>query len=174
MAVAHLAFDLGPRHQRRNRVDHQHVDRVRPHQCIDDLQGLLAGVGLRHNELVDVDAQFLGVRGIKRMLGIDECGAAADFLGFGDGVQSERRLARALGAVNLDHPPTREAADAQRDIEAEAAGGGRVDLHLLAAAEPHRRALAEGPVDLRERRLERLLPIHIARIQTRCDDLELR
>ena len=57
MAVAHLALDLGPRHQRRDRVDHQHVDRVGAHQRVDDLERLLAGVGLRHDQLVDVDAR---------------------------------------------------------------------------------------------------------------------
>ena len=94
------------------------------------------------------------------MLGIDEGGRAADLLRFGNGVQRKRRLARAFRPVNFDHPAARQAADAKRDIEPEAAGRDRVDLDLLAAAELHRRALAERAVDLRERRFECLLTIH--------------
>src|SRR5881409_1138136 len=37
-----------------------------------DLERLLAVVGLRHEEVVEVDAQLLRVRGIERMLGIDK------------------------------------------------------------------------------------------------------
>ena len=59
MAVAHLAFDLCPRHERGDRVDHQHVDRVRTNQRVDDLERLLARVGLRNDQLVDIDAQLL-------------------------------------------------------------------------------------------------------------------
>ena len=44
--VPHLAFDLGARHQGSDRIDHQDVDRVRPHQRVDDLERLLPGVGL--------------------------------------------------------------------------------------------------------------------------------
>src|SRR5690606_787477 len=44
--VAHLALDLGLGRERGHRVDHHHVDRVRAHQHVGDLQRLLAGVGL--------------------------------------------------------------------------------------------------------------------------------
>ena len=44
---------------------------------------------------------------------------------------------------------------AERQIEAERAGGHRFDLHRRAArAELHHRALAERPVDLRQRRFQ--------------------
>jgi hypothetical protein len=58
MAVAHLALDLGARHQRGDRIDDEHVDRVRAHQRVGDLQRLLAGVGLRDDQVVDVDAEL--------------------------------------------------------------------------------------------------------------------
>src|SRR5213595_2428789 len=38
LAVAHLALELGARHQRGDRIDDQHVDRARTHQRIGDLQ----------------------------------------------------------------------------------------------------------------------------------------
>ena len=173
VAVAHLALDFGARHQRGDRIDHQHVDRVRAHQRVDDLERLLAGVGLRHDQFVDVDAQFLGIAGVERMLGVDEGGGPAKLLRFGDDVERERGLARAFGAVDLDHAAARQAADAKRDVEPEAAGRDDVDLGLLAAAELHRRALAERAIDLRERCFQCLLTIRAHAIPT-FDDLELR
>ena len=57
VAVAHLAFDLGARDQRRHGVDHDDVHRVGPNQQLADLQRLLAGVGLRDKQFVDVHAK---------------------------------------------------------------------------------------------------------------------
>jgi len=61
-AVAHLAFELGARHQRGNRIDHQHVDGARAHQGVADFQRLLPGIGLRDQEIVHVDAELCGHR----------------------------------------------------------------------------------------------------------------
>ena len=128
-----------------------------------DLERLLAGVGLRDQEIVEVDAELAGIGRIERMLGIDEGADAALLLGLGDGVQGQRRLARRFRPVDLDDAAARQAADAERDVEPERAGRDGLDLHrLLALAEPHDRALAEGALDLRERRVEsfRLVFIH--------------
>ena len=95
------------------------------------------------------------------MLGVDEGADAALLLRLGDDVQRERGLARGFRAVDLDHAAARQAADAERDVEPERAGGDRLDLdRLLVLAEPHDRALAEVSLDLRERGLERLLLVH--------------
>ena len=40
--VAHLALDLGLRHERRDRVDHDDVDRVAADERLGDLERLLA------------------------------------------------------------------------------------------------------------------------------------
>ena len=53
LRVAHVALDLGARHQRRHGVDHQHVDRAGTHQRVGDLERLLAVVGLGDEEVVD-------------------------------------------------------------------------------------------------------------------------
>ena len=58
VAVAHLAFQFGARHQRGDAVDHQHVDRARAHQRIGDLQRLLAGVRLADQQVVHIDAEL--------------------------------------------------------------------------------------------------------------------
>ena len=69
--IAHVAVDLGLRHQRGHRVDHDHVDRVRAHQRLDDLERLLAGVRLGDQQLVEVDAQPAGIERVERVLGVD-------------------------------------------------------------------------------------------------------
>src|SRR6185437_8840833 len=91
------------------------------------------------------------------MLGVDEGAGAALLLGLGDDMQRERRLARAFRPVDLDDAALGQAADAQRDIEAQRAGRDRLDLQRLALAELHDRTLAEGPLDLGERRVQGLV-----------------
>ena len=111
-------------------VDHDHVDGAGAHQRVGDLERLLAGVGLGDQEVVDVDAQLLGVAGVERVLGVDEGADAALLLGLGDDVQRQRGLARAFRAVDLDDPALGQAADAERDVEAQRAGRDRFDLHV--------------------------------------------
>ena len=108
--------------------DHQHVDGAGAHQRVGDLERLFAGVGLGDQQVADVDAQLLGVAGIERMLGVDEGAGAALLLGLGDDVQRERGLARAFRAVDFDDAALGQAADAERDIEAQRAGRDRFDL----------------------------------------------
>ena len=129
--VAHLALDLGARRQRRDRIDHEHVDRARAHQRVGDLQRLLAGVGLRDQEIVEVDAELAGIDRIERVLGVDEGADAAALLRLGDRVQGERGLAGGFRAVDFDDAPPRQAADAERDVEPERAGRHGLDLDRL-------------------------------------------
>ena len=57
--------------------------------------------------------------------------------------------------------PARQAADAEREVEAERAGRDHLDLLVAGTrAHAHDRALAEGPLDLRERGVERLVLFH--------------
>jgi hypothetical protein len=105
MAVAHLALDLGAGDERCDGIHDQDVDGVRAHQSVDDLERLLARIGLRDDEVVDVDSELLGINGIERMLGIDEGGGAAILLRLGNGMERERGLARAFRPVDLDTRP---------------------------------------------------------------------
>ena len=83
------------------------------------------------------------------MLRVDEGADAAALLRLGDGVERKRRLAGGFRPVDLDHPAARQAADAERHVEADRAGGDGGDLHHLAVlAEPHDGALAERALDL--------------------------
>ena len=149
VAVAHVAFQFGLGHQCGHAVHDDDVDAARAHQDLGDLQRLFAPVGLGDVQFVDVHAEFLGVERIEGVLGVDEGGVAARFLGFGDGVQGQRRFARAFGAVDLDDPAARIAADAGDDVQGDAAGGNGRDLHHFLAAQFHDRALAELLFDLR-------------------------
>ena len=126
--IAHLAFEFGARRQRRNRIDHQHLDGAGAHQRIGDFQRLLAGIGLRDQEIVDIDAELAGIDRIERMFGIDEGADAAALLGFGDRLQRQRGLAGGFRPIDLDDAAPRQAADAKRDIEPQRAGRDRFDL----------------------------------------------
>ena len=78
------------------------------------------------------------------MLGVDECGDAAKALCLGHDVQGEGGLAGRLGAEDLDDAAPWHAADAQRQVKGEGAGGDGVLLHPCRDfAQPHNGALAE-------------------------------
>jgi hypothetical protein len=94
LRFAHLAVDFRARHERGDRVDDHHVDRVRANQHFDDFQRLFAVVGLRDEQIVEVDSQLPGVPRVERVLGVDERRHAPQFLRFGDDLQRQRGLAR--------------------------------------------------------------------------------
>jgi hypothetical protein len=105
--VAHLALDLGARRQRGDRVDDDQIDRTGAHQRVGDLERLFAVVGLRHEQVVELDAEPPRILGVERVLGIDERAHAAGALRLGDRVQRQRGLARRLRAVDLDDAAAR-------------------------------------------------------------------
>ena len=112
------------------------VDRAGADQRLGDLQRLLAGVRLRDQQLFEVDAEPAGVDRVEGVLGVDDRGHAAQLLGLGDDVQRQRRLAGRLRAVDLDDAAARHAADAEREVERDAAGRDRLDLHRVGLARP--------------------------------------
>ena len=103
---------------------------------------------------------FSAYAGIERVLGVDEGRGAAELLRLGDDLQRQRGLAGGLRPVDLDHAAARQAADAERDIEAQRAGGD--DLDIVAwprIAQAHDRALAELLFDLAQCGDQRLLAV---------------
>ena len=166
--VAHFALDLGTGGQRRDRVDNDDVDRARAHERLRDVEALLTGVRLRNQQAVDVNAERLGVDRVERVLRVDECRRAAELLRLCYAVQSDRGLTGGLRSVNLDDTAARQAADAEREVEADRAGRDVLDRHAGVFTEAHDRALAELLFDLAERVGERFLFV-----RCRCNRLKL-
>ena len=118
--------------------------------------------GCETQEVVEVDAELLGVGRVERVLRIDEGGHAAELLRLGDHLQRERRLAGRLRPEDLDHPAARNAADAERVVDADRAGRNDVDrLDRAFLAQPHDRALAELFFDLADGQIDGLHPFAI-------------
>src|SRR5215469_1423941 len=163
--LAHLALDLRLRSQGRDGVHHDDVHRIRADQHVSDLERLLAGIGLRNEQIADVDAELLRIGGVERVLRIDEGRRAAAALHFRDDLQCEGGLAGGLRPEDLDDAAARQAADAQGDIQAERAGGNGLDVEALRGiAKAHHRAFAELLLDLAQCGGERLLAVlfHLA------------
>src|SRR5262245_22900012 len=155
--VAHLALDLGPRHQRRHRVDDDHVERAGADEHVGDLERLLTGVGLADQELVDVDADGGRVHRVHGVLGVHVRADATVALRLGHHVHGQRGLPRRLGAEHLDHPTPGQAPDAERDVEGERAGRDGRHPDVPVRPEAHDGALAELLLDLAQRQVECLV-----------------
>ena len=161
MRLTHLSFDLGLRHKRRDRVDDDHIDRVRAHQHLDDLERLLAGVGLADEQVVDLDADARRIQRVERMLGVDERRHTALLLSLGYDMQRQCRLACRLRSVQLGDTTARNAPHSQRQVEEQRAGRDDRDLALCRLlAELHDRALAVALHDLRDRGVECFFLFH--------------
>ena len=160
MRVAHFALDLRLRRQCGDRVDRDDVERTRADEQLGDLERLLARVGLRDEEVVDVDADPLRVCRIHGVLGVDEGGDAPAALSLCDHVVHERRLAGRLRPEDLDDSAPRKPADPEREIERERARRHRPDRHGRVVVHLHHGTLAELPLDLAESDVQSLLAIH--------------
>ena len=148
VAVAHLALDLGAGDQGGDGVDDDDVDGVGADEQLADFEGLLAGVGLGDEQVVEVDAQSSGPGGVEGVLGVDEGGDAVGFLRRGDAVEREGGFAGGLGAEDLDDASAWDAASAEGEVEGDRAGGDAGGEVGRVVVEPHDRALAEVPLDL--------------------------
>jgi hypothetical protein len=133
---------------------------------------LFAGVGLRNQEVIQIDAQLARIDRIERVLGVHERAYAAGLLRFRNHVQRQSRLARAFRAINFNDAPLRETANAKRNIKRKRASGDRLDLDNGLFAQAHDRAFAEGLIDLLQSGRERLLLVRFHRflnkLQLRC------
>jgi hypothetical protein len=92
--IAHLALDLGARHERGHAIDDNDIDRVAAYERLRDLERLLAGVGLRDEQLIDLDTAGRRVGRLQCVLDVDVRGHATRGLRLCDDVLRQRRLAR--------------------------------------------------------------------------------
>src|SRR5262245_32768482 len=155
-AVAHVAFEFGAGSERGHRVYDQRVYGVRPHQRFADLQRLLARIGLRDEQVVDVDAELLGVDGVERVFGVDVGRDAARLLRLGHDVQRQRGFAGAFRAEDFDDAPARQPADSDSRVEADARSRDHRHVFGLVVAEAHDSALAELLFNVEQSRLDGL------------------
>ena len=88
------------------------------------------------------------------MFRVHEGHFAAPLLGFCQNVQRQRGLTGGFGAVNLNDSALGHAADTQRRIQRQRAGGDGLHVHFRAVAQTHDRTLAEVLVDLGKGRLQ--------------------
>src|SRR5262245_44242741 len=152
LRIAHLALDFCLRHERGDRVDHDDVDASRTDEDFDDLQRLLAVVGLRHEQVLQIHTQLLRVHRIERVLRVDEGRHAAEFLRFGDHLQRQRGLARRFRPEDLHDAAAGHAADAECVVDADGAGGNGFDgLNGALLTEAHDRPFAKLFFDLADR-----------------------
>jgi hypothetical protein len=117
VAVAHLAFEFGLGYKCGNRVHDEHVDGAGAYERFCNFQRLLAVVGLRDEEVVNINAEFPGVSGVERVLGIDECGHASSFLRLGDDLQCDGGFARRFGPEDFDNAAAGNSANAESGVE---------------------------------------------------------
>src|SRR5689334_5753938 len=151
VAIAHFAIELALGHQRRDRIDHQHVDLARRDQVRGDFQRLLTVIGLGDEQVVHVDAEFARVSRIEGVLDVDECRDAALLLRFGHCLEGDGGFARGFRPEDLADAPAGKAAHAERGIERNRAGGDHRYRHdRVFRSEPQDRALAELLFNLTE------------------------
>ena len=97
-----------------------------------------------------------GVDRVHGVLGVDVGADATHALRLGHDVHGERGLAGALGAEDLGDAAVGQAADPEREVEAEGAGGHRLDRHRALLAHLHDGALAVRLLDAGQRQIQRL------------------
>ena len=148
MGIAHFALDLGLGDHGRHRVDDHDIHRAGTNQRFADFQGLLAGIGLGDQQLVNIHAQIFGVNGVQGMLHIDENGGAAALLGFGHHMQGHGGLTAGFRPVDLDDSAAGQAADAQCHIQRKGAGGDGFHIHGGILAQAHDSPFAKLLFDL--------------------------
>ena len=155
MRVAHVAFELGLRNQRRHGVHDDDVHAAGANQRFSDFERLLAVVGLRDQQVIHVHAELPRIDRIKRVLRVNERRLPAELLRLGDDMQRHGRLAARFRAVDLDHAPAGEAADAQRRVNREASARDYTHGHQdVPAAQAHDRAFTVVLFNLRYRRCQ--------------------
>src|SRR5215212_4539498 len=148
MRVAHLSLDLSPGYEGGHRVYDDDVEGAASDERIRYLQGLFAVVRLGEVEVLEVDADGLGVGRVDGVLGVDEGGQTPCLLGLGNHVQGEGRLAAGLGTEDLDDATPWEATDAEGEVECQGAGRNGSDLRAVLVAHAHDRTLPELPLYL--------------------------
>ena len=159
MRIAHFTFQLSPRDKSGHRINHQNINRARTHQCIGDLERLLARIGLGNQEIININAQLFGIGRIQRMLGINNRTGAPGLLRFSNNMQSQCGFTGTFRPVNFCNTPTGQPANAKANIQADRACRyrGNPVMELALAIKLHNRAFTECTFDLPQRGIKGFL-----------------
>ena len=90
--ITHFAVKLRFRHQRRDRIDDQNVDRPRPINALVISRACSAKSGCETSRLSTSTPEFAGIDRIECVLNVDECGHAAGLLRLCDHLQGNGGL----------------------------------------------------------------------------------
>jgi len=111
-------------------------------------------------ELVRIHAELLGIDRVQGVFRVHEGRKPSELLGLGDHVEGEGGLARRLGAVDLDNPPSGNAPYAGGQVHRKGTGGDDGDvLHTSLFSEAHDGPLPELLMDLGDGDVHRPLPV---------------
>lgn len=80
MGIAHFTFQFGLGDESGDRIDDQYINGAGAYQRVGDFQRLFAGIRLGNQQVLNVYADFFGIRGIQGVLGVDKRADAAFFL----------------------------------------------------------------------------------------------
>src|SRR5205807_2153601 len=126
--IANFAFELGSSHERRDRVYHDHVQRVRSNERFANPKRFFTGARLRNEQVVEINAELFRVLRIERMLDVDESSKPAALLRLCDDGKGERCFPRGFGPEYFDNTPTWEAAHPESAVDENVARGYHVDI----------------------------------------------
>ena len=92
--VAHIAFDLGFRGEGCHRVDDHEVNCCTADKFVSNVEGLLAAVRLRNEEVIGIHAQFLRIEAVESVLRVDDSSDTALLLHLRHRMNSKGRFTR--------------------------------------------------------------------------------
>ena len=141
------------------------------HERLGDVKSVLAAIGLRNEQIVDVHAQCARVNGVESVLGVDERSLSAALLYLCDDVERDGGLTRGFGTVYFDYSSARETADAESKVQPQRSGMNSLHRHVRILSEAHYGARAEVALYLADRGVY-CLYLFILVVSDRNDRLE--
>lgn len=140
--VSDLAFEFGFGDESGDGIQDDDVEGIRADERFADAEGFLARAGLGDEEVVEIDAEALGVGGIQGVLDINESGEPSAFLGLGHDGEGERGFSGGFRPVNFHDASPGEASNTQGAVNEEIAGGDDFHFGMGIVTEAHNGTLA--------------------------------
>ena len=155
MGVTHLPLNFRFGDHGRDGVHNNDVNGLCAHQGLGDFHGLFAGIRLGYQQIVDINAQSLGVYRVQGVLHIDKGGLSPCLLGLRHHMEGDGGLAGGLRPEYLDDSAPGQSAHPQGHVQGQGAGGDAGHVHLHGFAQAHDGTLAKLFFDLQNGVLNR-------------------